>query len=210
MFDIHCKKNTSVSQLCITSLAVRGALGNVTVYAASTENTSMSKIYNDASQWKVVYKGNISQSWEEYHTIVLSDGGVEIPIGKKLGFYIHSSENTDASIVYDNLRGYESSDPFIQVLPGQAHLCATPFQSTSNSFMGCWRRNREFVGKIGYGTRVILWQTKTHHLFNFGWRKSAAAFYMIHATSFKKGLPADVGKCALFGNWRDMKERKCI
>ena len=46
-------------------------------------------------------------------------------------------------------------------------------------------------GKIGYGTRMILWRKQVHTEFPYTWRQCASTFFLIHACGWG-GLPADV------------------
>ena len=43
-----------------------------------------------------------------------------------------------------------------------SHLGIIPFSNVSQYGWGAWRSNREFVGKINYGTRQILWTKEIH------------------------------------------------
>ncbi len=194
MFDVRVLPEAPVTQLLVTDLSVRGGLGRVKVYVTK-DHESHSKVYTQSSKWEEVYSGNLSSSWRQYKNLVF-ERPVQIEKGEIRGFYIHSQEHGDASIVYDNQRFSGSSkgntDQNISILPGMAHLSPVPFSSTGGfGWGGTWRTRREFVGRIGYGTRQILWKKANHELFPFTWRQCASAFYMCHATSWS-GLPADV------------------
>jgi hypothetical protein len=49
-----------------------------------------------------------------------------------------------------------------QVKPGMAHLCNEAFAAWHP--WGSWRRRREFVGRLGYGTRYLLWNPEVECL----------------------------------------------
>mmetsp|Transcript_13270 Transcript_13270/g.27087 ORF Transcript_13270/g.27087 Transcript_13270/m.27087 type:complete len:196 (+) Transcript_13270:564-1151(+) len=131
--------------------------------------------------------------------------------GETRGFYVHSTDPGDSSIVYDNYSTYRSrkmEDEHIDVKRGMAHLGIIPFSNVSQYGWGTWRNNREFVGRINYGTRQILWRKDVHVEFPEVWRTGAATFYMMNALSFQ-GLPADVVEYILnMCGWSWFKEGK--
>mmetsp|Transcript_32194 Transcript_32194/g.63771 ORF Transcript_32194/g.63771 Transcript_32194/m.63771 type:complete len:298 (+) Transcript_32194:212-1105(+) len=207
MFDIMCAEDTPITHLYITSLSVRGGLGDVSVYATK-EEVSYNSLHNRSGRWECVFSGRLPASWRNY-TELPFEAPVEISKGGTRAFYIHSRTPGDASIVYDNHRRHApNADDHLRVLPGMAHLGIVPFSDQSQFGWGAWRRNREFVGKVGYGTRMILWRRNVHCQFPWHWRRCAAAFYMQHALSFS-GLPADVVEYVLnFCGWEWFKEEE--
>lgn len=107
--------------------------------------------------------------------------------------YVHSNRDDDTAIVYDNQRHRVThQDDFIQVLPGMAHLSPEPF-GEYGAWWGIWRENREFVGRVGFGVRYLLWNpdTRIHQSFPTAFRRSAATLFRVHAFSWA-GLPADI------------------
>jgi hypothetical protein len=88
--------------------------------------------------------------------------------GTSLGLYVHSKRHSDDAIVYDNQKSdITHENEYLQVLPGLAHLSIVPF-SPQGFGWGAWRQRREFVGRISYGVRYLLWNPDTHRQFNSG------------------------------------------
>ncbi|GMH99191.1 hypothetical protein TrST_g6322 [Triparma strigata] len=191
MFDISCNEESALTHLYITSLSVRGGLGDVSVYY-SKEEVRHNSVYNKAGRWNCCFSDpQLPSSWRNYTELTFTEP-VEIKKGQTRAFYVHSKTPGDSSIVYDNNRRYATSqDDFISILPGKAHLGIIPFSDESQFGWGAWRNNREFVGRVGYGTRMILWRKQVHGEFPPGWQSCASAFFMMHACSWS-GLPADV------------------
>mmetsp|Transcript_33288 Transcript_33288/g.78194 ORF Transcript_33288/g.78194 Transcript_33288/m.78194 type:complete len:241 (-) Transcript_33288:139-861(-) len=52
----------------------------------------------------------------------------------------------------------------MQVLPGLAHLSNHPF-GRHGQWGRPWRQHREFVGRMSYGVRWLMWKPTVHHLF---------------------------------------------
>jgi len=62
----------------------------------------------------------------------------------------------DEALVYDNQRSrFTHTDQFIRVGPGLAHLSSTPFSGSHP--WGAWRERRQFVGRVSYGAKVLVW-----------------------------------------------------
>ena len=96
---------------------------------------------------------------------------------ERWGIYVHSNDESDEGVVYDNQRSpFVHDDELITVLPGLAHLSSTPFNG--DGFWGRpWRMHRSFVGCISYGVRYKLWDP---------YRPDAhpASFYLFARVSF--------------------------
>lgn len=210
MWNISCKEGAPITTLNVTSIAVRGSLGDVSVYATNDPNTPYDRVSTKPDKWSCHYTGHLPPSWRSYTTIQL-DLPVEMCRGETRGFYVHSTDPGDSSIVYDNYSTYRSrtmEDEHIGVKRGMAHLGIIPFSNVSQYGWGTWRNNREFVGRINYGTRQILWRKDVHVEFPEVWRTGAATFYMMNALSFQ-GLPADVVEYILnMCGWSWFKEGK--
>jgi hypothetical protein len=73
--------------------------------------------------------------------------------GSTVGIYIHSALENDEGLVYDNLRlrTFTSTDQFIQIHPGVAHISSIPFDDDGYWGWGAWRERRSFVGRLTYG-----------------------------------------------------------
>ena len=75
-----------------------------------------------------------------------------------IGLYIHSTRQDDQAIVYDNERSSLShEDNYIAITSGCAHISPRPFDS--RGFWGwAWRPRREFVGRLSYGVKFLMWK----------------------------------------------------
>ncbi|CAD7948364.1 unnamed protein product [Amoebophrya sp. A120] len=143
-----------------------------------------------------------------------------LPVGETVGLYVHSSGpdprasgreaeellgrnrplwvwngrggGTPDSIVYNNQRHQVTMENMhIRVLPGMAHTSVTPF--SQNGFWGygnAWRPHREFVGKIQYGIRYLLWNpiAATHKKFPRAFRRLVLNLLCIHRSDPDKDI----------------------
>lgn len=155
MFDVEVKVNIPVT-VVIHSVSVRGTLGHLTVWYCKGGHEGKELLKD---QWTKVFEGNKEPSEFNYSRIDLTTP-IRVEHGEKIGLYVHSSEENDSSIVYDDMRQEVSHrDKFITVKSGCAHISNRPF---SRQAMGWdhwpWRPHREFVGHIGYGVRYKLWR----------------------------------------------------
>ena len=153
MFDIIVKDLLPVQYLELSQVWVRGALGNLTVWM--TEG-SHERVFDQPDRWHNIFEGTRDPS----STLVPLeiDPPLCLPAGQVIGLYVHSTRPGDQSIVYDNQRHQIShEDHFIQVTSGCAHLVPRPFDSRGNWGWG-WRPKREFVGKVSYGIKYLLWK----------------------------------------------------
>ena len=154
MFNIQNHSKQPLEYLEIQSLCVRGDLGPMTVWV--TPNTFHQK-NEDQSQWTLVYSATHERSRKTYTKLELQHP-VRLKPNEKMGFYIHSALHGDQGLVYDNRRGAISAqDPNICVESGLAHIGRVPF-SRDGMWGFAWRRNRQFVGRVCYGTKYLLWQ----------------------------------------------------
>ena len=100
--------------------------------------------------------------------------------GASRAFYVHSGSRGDQGIVYNNQRGVVTHiDRHIRVMPGMAHLDVTPFGREGRGW-GSWRNGREFVGRIGYSCRWLLWNPEVHHRFPLPFRDMVMAMFLCY------------------------------
>jgi len=100
--------------------------------------------------------------------------------GSSRAFYVHSGARHDEGIVYNNQRGAVTHiDRHIKIMPGMAHLDVTPFGGEGRGW-GAWRNGREFVGRVGYSCRWLLWNPEVHHKFPRPFRDMVMAMFMAH------------------------------
>lgn len=193
MFDVQCKGpeegGVPVECLVISTLAVRGDLGPLTVW---TTKGSYQRKEHQQDKWDCLYEAEHPPSYEKYTPLRLR-APIRLLPGESCGLYVHSKLPGDDALVYDNQRAQVThEDAVFRVLPGKAHLSNRPF--------GCqgmwgfpWRDRREFVGRICYGVRYVLWNpvTEIHHRFPPGFkqavwtillcaRKPESPFYWLH------------------------------
>ena len=180
MFNVQCKP-AALQYLEVSALWVRGDLGPITVWATPDSfdgketcedlwETSVDSLApgDKINGWTLVYAGN-----HEPSRATLVPMHLQLPLrlapGSSCGMYIHSRLVGDDQIVYDNLRHQRlgRSDRFLDISPGLAHLCPTPFSSARTNGvrqlrLPPWRTQREFVGRVAYGIRWLLWNPEVH------------------------------------------------
>eukprot|EP00668_Euglena_longa_P004779 GGOE01005585.1.p1 GENE.GGOE01005585.1~~GGOE01005585.1.p1 ORF type:complete len:365 (-),score=83.43 GGOE01005585.1:402-1496(-) len=164
MFDVEAKVPTDpaipVDYIEISAIAVRGDLGPLAVF--HTPDTFMLK-HEDPTVWVKCYEGRHDPSPDTYQTLCFRESIVLKP-GERCGLYVHSETSGDSAIVYDDQRGCNREDVYIRVLPGQAHLSNRPF-GRRGPWGTAWRQHREFVGKVSYGIKWLLWNPEVHQRF---------------------------------------------
>ena len=162
MFDLVVKELLPVQYLEVTQIWVRGYLGPVTVWMCEG---SHAKIFDKEDRWTKVFDG-VKEPSAELAPIDITPP-LSLPAGTVIGLYVHTSRPDDRGIVYDNQRNSIShEDNFIKVTSGCAHLVSRPFDSRGNWGWG-WRPKREFVGRLSYGVKYLLWKPaiKVHSKF---------------------------------------------
>lgn len=179
MFDVHCKADLPVKFMEIQSCWVRGELGPMQIF--TTRGTYDGK-HDDAKLWQLVFKGNKDPSHSDLAEIKL-EHAIRIERGHSAAVYIHSGLPGDEALVYANQRGRTShEDPYMKILPGMADLLSRPFSNQSPWGGGWgrgWRANREFVGRITYGIKYILWNPPTHRLFTPEFKRLVIIMLMV-------------------------------
>ena len=78
----------------------------------------------------------------------------------------------------DGVRRCRKRKPALSISIGQAALSDSPFGGNAPWGAGPWRRQREFVGRISYGVRWMLWTPELHRRFPLGFRAAAEAMLM--------------------------------
>ena len=158
MFDVISKDILPVESIEITHVWVRGALGPKTLRV--TEGGHGDR-FEAKAHWIKVYEGTQKPSRHELVPLKLTQVLTLAP-DTRIGLYIHSQRQDDQAIVYDNQRRQLShQDRFVQITSGVAHISPRPFDS--RGWWGwAWRPNREFVGKLTYGIRYLLWRPERY------------------------------------------------
>lgn len=165
MFDVKCIDSLPIEFLEITSVAVRGGMGPMTVW--STPDTYQGKFEREESQrhWTKLYEQTHPRSLRELVPLEL-DKPVQLKPGEGCGLFVHSSKSGDSAVVYDNTRHFQQnrSDSLLSILPGMAALDCRPFGQSGMWGEG-WRRRREFVGRLGVGVCWRLWNPEVNQSF---------------------------------------------
>jgi len=180
MFDVQCKP-AALQYLEVSALWVRGDLGPITVWATPDSfegKTTCEDLWemrveslvpgDKINGWTLLYAGNHQPSRDQLMPMHLQHP-LRLAPGSSCGMYIHSQLVGDDQIVYDNLRHPRRgrSDCFLDIMPGLAHLCPTPFSSELTNGVRRlriqpWRTQREFVGRLTYGIRWLMWNPDVH------------------------------------------------
>ncbi|KAL7552306.1 hypothetical protein ACHAWF_015540 [Thalassiosira exigua] len=174
MFPVKCKEILPVDHVVINSVAVRGALGPLTVWVTKDENLQ-GEISMSRRHWTKIYERTHTPSFTEYKELDLSSDPVVLRPGQVRGIYIHSTRRGDEAIVYDNKENRKThDDSFITIMPGRAHVSEKAFGSVPIWGWGsAWRDNREFVGQIKYGACYRLWSPGQNPSFGSNFRSAA-------------------------------------
>jgi hypothetical protein len=161
MFDVRCRSVLPLDYMEISSIWVRGALGPMTIWW--TEDSFGGK-HEDREQWHCVFSQKVNASPVDLVELKL-DKPVRLEIGENAGFYIHSATPGDEGLVYDSQRAQVThQDAAMQIFPGLAHLSNHPF-GRHGQWGRPWRQHREFVGRMSYGVRWLMWKPTVHNLF---------------------------------------------
>jgi hypothetical protein len=180
MFDVMCKP-AAMHYLEVSALWVRGDLGPMTVWATpgsfegkkTCEDLWGTRVESlvpgdKINGWTLLYAGHHQPSRQHLQPLRLQHP-LRLAPGNSCGVYIHSQRVGDDQIVYDNLRQprRRRRDRFLEFSPALAHLCPTPFSSELTNGMRQlrllpWRSQREFVGRITYGVRWLMWNPEFH------------------------------------------------
>lgn len=130
--------------------------------------------YHRQQLWKKVFEDELAPSRRKLVELTL-DEPIRVERGRRVGIYIHSAERGDQGIVYDNvaeLRPRAKRDGRVIIHPGVAHLSFKPFGRSAPWGGISLRRGRQFVGKLGYAVRWMLWSEVNHRLFPIGYKQA--------------------------------------
>lgn len=170
MFDVTCGDKLPMKYCRIDSIWVRGCLGLMRIFitkqAASFQKTFVDNVVQQ-EYWEQIYEKfhdphvRDGPNGETYAELKLTEPVIVNP-GECFGLYVHSGREDDEGIVYDDSRHHMqqvSDTGTLTVQPrGVAHLNPEPFNNSSPWGYGRgWRQNREFVGKLSFGVKWLLW-----------------------------------------------------
>ena len=192
MFAVEAKRLIPFQFLEIQSVSVRGDMGRVTVYS----RTMMSSL--EESDWQPVFgPEDVAPSWTQQTELKLHKP-VRIAPGMQTVLYVHSELPSDTAIVYADQRSEEATyeDYAIRIHPGIAHTANVAFAPYNHWGGVSWRRRREFVGSIRYGSKLLLWTPASHRLFPQSFQRVVRTLLCAHASETCKSdlgrLPKDV------------------
>ncbi|KAJ1446696.1 hypothetical protein M885DRAFT_472486 [Pelagophyceae sp. CCMP2097] len=190
MFDVVAKRERPVAAVVVDSVWVRGGLGKMTVWHARGGHRS---IHEQKEHWTLVFEKQVPPSQRDFVQLKFAIPAVMRP-GERHALYVHSADEGDQGVVYDAQREIGApthDDDFIRVHAGLAHISPEPFAGTGPWWGPPWRRPREFVGRISYGARYVLWEPRSHACFSPAFQRGAASFFAALAIGWR-GLPSDV------------------
>ncbi|GAB5360659.1 hypothetical protein AAMO2058_000646200 [Amorphochlora amoebiformis] len=185
MFDLHCKDHLPIEFIEIRQVWVRGYLGPMTVWVTPESHTGKQSYKRE---WKMVHRANHEESMNTLKSLKL-DKPLRLKGGQQIGMYVHSGLEGDMGIVYNNKRRRVThDDPHMRILPGMAHISDEPFSNHGYWGGGAWRWNREFVGRVTYGVKWMLWNpdNRVHKKFPSKFREMILTILMCHR---RKGSP---------------------
>ena len=179
MFDVEVLDRRPVQALVVDSIHVRGGLGQMSVWCVEGGRRGVEEKPN---AWTRAFSRHVNASWRDFTSLKLEPPLILLP-GKTYGLYVHSADQGDDGVVYDNQRDEIChEDEYIRVFPGLAHLSPDPFGADGPWWGSPWRRRRAFVGKLSYGARYVLWRPvpAAHTRFDPTFRRGVvAAFYAL-------------------------------
>lgn len=181
--ECHCLQ---VATLTLRSIWVRGELGPMTVWVKDGFWDAMSR--ETQQEWHLVHSSLQPPSLASPRQLVLNPP-TDFRPGDVASVYVHSALRSDTGIVYDNQRD-PSQDSYLRVHAGCAHLSPHPF--ASHHPWGAWRPRRQFVGKITYGVRKLLWRPAVHARFPRGFRTIIMHLCLLKKRRPLSALPDDV------------------
>lgn len=181
MFNIEARKLLPIHFVEIQSVFVRGDLGRMSVYI--TKSSYEGKL-GSPEQWTRVFGPRDMEPSRDLAELAL-DTPLRMAPGMRLGIYIHSESEGDRAIVYDDKHNHAVTyeDDVIRIHPGTAHLSHVPFYPMSSWGGRAFRDQREFVGRIKYGTKRLLYTPNVHYLFPKTFRKSVFTVLCCHQKS---------------------------
>ena len=179
MFDVEVLDRRPVQALVVDSIHVRGGLGQMSVWCVEGGRRGVEE---KPAAWTRHFSRHVNASWRDFTSLKLEPPLILLP-GKTYGLYVHSADQGDDGVVYDNQRDEIChEDEYIRVFPGLAHLSPDPFGADGPWWGSPWRRRRAFVGKLSYGARYVLWRPvpAAHTRFDPTFRRGVvAAFYAL-------------------------------
>lgn len=195
VFDVELTGSVPIESLTVKGVSVRGALGATKVLTAhggfaplpeERDRLEMKKFFSPLKppdEWCLRYDGVAPPAAAEPRDLLFGESirmspraTAKHPALTKLGIYVHSEDAE--GVVYNNQRhrGITREDAHLKVLCGVAHTGGAPFARVGYWGDVAWRPRREFVGKVAYDVRLLLWTPRSHSQFPPSFRAMAAEF----------------------------------
>ena len=192
VFDVELTGSVPIESLTIRGVSVRGALGTTKVLTSDQgfaplpeerDRLEMRKYFSPLKpprEWRVRYSGEAPPATSEPRDLTFTEPVRMAPTSTKqhaalmkLGIYVHSEDAE--GVVYNNQRhrGVTREDAHLKVLCGVAHTGGAPFARVGYWGDVAWRPRREFVGKVSYDVRLLLWTPHAHAQFPVAFRAMA-------------------------------------
>ena len=192
VFDVELTGSVPIESLTIRGVSVRGALGTTKVLTSDQgfaplpeerDRLEMRKYFSPLKpprEWRVRYSGEAPPATSEPRDLTFTEPVRMAPTSTKqhaaltkLGIYVHSEDAE--GVVYNNQRhrGVTREDAHLKVLCGVAHTGGAPFARVGYWGDVAWRPRREFVGKVSYDVRLLLWTPHSHAQFPVAFRAMA-------------------------------------
>ena len=78
-------------------------------------------------------------------------------------------------------------------MPAQAHTGGAPFARVGYWGDNAWRERREFVGRVSYRVRLLLWTPENHTRFPAPFQEMANALLLSRAAKLLRGGATKIG-----------------
>mmetsp|Transcript_23527 Transcript_23527/g.70665 ORF Transcript_23527/g.70665 Transcript_23527/m.70665 type:complete len:417 (-) Transcript_23527:8-1258(-) len=215
--DVELTAGVPIEYLEVTGVAVRGALGATKVLTApggfapspdASDRLEMRKYFSPLKpphEWTLRFSGICPPARDEPRHLDFVEPARLAPDKLKnapknapppplkLGLYIHS-ENAEG-VVYNNQRhrGVTLEDAHVRVLSGVAHTGGAPFARVGYWGDNAWRERREFVGRVSYRVRLLLWTPENHTRFPAPFQEMANALLLSRAAKLLRGGATKIG-----------------
>lgn len=167
MFDVKCESSLPLECIELQSVSVRGDLGRVSVWRSKNTfkketgrlelltRKSWRGVYADGKEtkgrehWDLVYEGNHDPSRETMVELHFSNP-IQLQSGEGCGLYVHSAQQGDTGLVYDDQRRTITyQDKCLKVPPISTPSCFPVFAK-----IGCAAQSRFLCGRCCPGMRT--------------------------------------------------------
>jgi len=153
---------------------------------AAADNNDQHRVKLHPKSWTKLYEKKHGPCPRHTYTELVFEKPVILRPGNVRVLYIHSTANHDQAIVYDNNNNSNTTanscrfeDNKLAILSGRAHVSTTCFgQDPIWGWGNAWRDNREFVGRLSYGTVYRLWAPEIQPKFGTKFQNGSRALFL--------------------------------